>query len=281
MLTDPPVYRLKRGQAPLLVSMPHIGTVVPDWLANRLTPAALGLPDTDWYLDRLYDFLDELDITCVAATYSRYVVDLNRPPDDASLYPGRNTTGLCPLESFDGQPLYARNDAPEPEEIPGLVSTYWQPYHAALAKELARLKSQHERVILWDAHSIRSHIPRLFDGDLPCLNLGTADHASCAPELSAGVAELARRSGYSWTLNGRFKGGYITRHYGDPAHGIHALQMEIAQRAYMRESLVHPVFDEVGAQVLRQHLRAMLEFLLAPQASGREMESEDGVCKTE
>lgn len=267
MRTEPPVYRLKRGNAPLLISIPHGGTAIPEWLLPRLLPGAQALPDTDWCLDQLYDFAHELDVTIIAATYTRYVVDLNRPPDDTSLYPGQHTTGLCPIETFDGKPLYARDDGPQPEEMPGLISEYWQPYHQALSNELERLKALHGNVVLWDAHSIRSHLPRLFGGELPCLNIGTADHAACSPEFSSSVADRADESGYSWVLNGRFKGGYITRHYGNPAAGVHAIQMEIAQRAYMNESSSPARYDERLASPLRKHLRAMLEDLIAQAAS--------------
>lgn len=263
MLTEPPVYRLKRGNAPLVVSMPHAGTVVPEWLQPRLRPEALNLPDTDWHLDRLYSFLGELDVTCITANYSRYVIDLNRPQDDASLYPGQNTTGLCPLESFEGQPLYKRDSAPDTAEILARVDAYWRPYHRALVNELARLKEQHDQVVLWDAHSIRSYLPRFFDGELPCLNLGTAGGAACAAEIASCAVEQASGTGYSWVLNGRFQGGYVTRHYGNPSAGIHAIQMEISQRAYMRESRHHPEFDDAQAAPLRGHLRTMLEALIA------------------
>lgn len=262
MLTDPPVYRLKRGNAPLLISIPHSGTAVPEWLRPRLLPEASWLPDTDWFVDQLYDFAVELDVTILAASYTRYVVDLNRPPDDTSLYPGRHTTGLCPIESFDGKPLYAREDGPQPEEMSDLVSEYWQPYHQALQSELARLRALHGQVILWDAHSIRSRLPKLFEGELPCLNIGTADQHACAPAYAAFVADVAEQSGYSWVLNGRFKGGYITRHYGQPASGIHAIQMEIAQRAYLQERSALPRFDTTLATLLRSHLRRMLEGLI-------------------
>ncbi|MDR2874452.1 MAG: N-formylglutamate deformylase [Methylobacillus sp.] len=262
MLADSPIFRLRRGNAPLLISIPHGGTRVPEWLRPRLLPEAANLPDTDWCLDQLYDFAHELDATLIAANYTRYVVDLNRPPDNASLYPGQRTTGLCPVETFDGHPLYARDDAPHSQEIANRIAEYWQPYHHALGDELERLSAAHDNVVLWDAHSIRSQLPRLFDGELPSLNIGTADHAACAPEIAASVAERAEQSGYSHVFNGRFKGGYITRNYGNPAAGIHAIQMEIAQRAYMRESSNPAYYDETLAAPLRKLLRAMLEGLI-------------------
>jgi N-formylglutamate deformylase len=261
MPADPPVFRLQRGDAPLLVSMPHIGTHVPDWLLPRLTSSAVQLVDTDWHLDLLYDFLGELGVSCIAATYSRYVVDLNRPPDDASLYPGQNTTGLCPVQGFHGEPLYHPGAEPDTPEIAQRLKDYWRPYHTALAEELARLRAQHDQVMLWDAHSIHSSLPRLFEGELPHLNIGTADHAACAPTLTERVAEIARQSGYAWVVNGRFKGGYITRHYGRPNEGIHALQMEMAQRTYMRENDPQK-FDTHYAGPARQLLHDMLQSVL-------------------
>lgn len=262
MLTRPPTFHLRRGNAPLLISIPHGGTLVPEWLRARLSPEAASLPDTDWCLDQLYDFAHELDATLIAATYTRYVVDLNRPPDNASLYPGQHTTGLCPTETFDGHPLYADGNAPRPEDMADLMAEYWHPYHRALGDELERLKSAHGNVVLWDAHSIRSRLPRLFDGELPCFNIGTANHATCPPEITDSIVKRAEQSGYSWILNGRFKGGYITRHYGNPAAGIFAIQMEIAQRAYMRESSNPAQYDGEIAAHLREHLRVMLEDLI-------------------
>lgn len=262
MKAEIPVFSLQRGQSPLLVSMPHVGTHLPAWLLPRLTPQARRLADTDWHLERLYDFLGELDITLLAATHSRYVVDLNRPPDDASLYPGQSTTGLCPVDSFDAEPLYEAGAAPAPPEMRARSDTYWRPYHAALAAEIARLKALHGYAVLWDAHSIHSRVPRFFQGELPHLNFGTADHQSCDPVLVERLVEVVRsRSDYSWVVNGRFKGGYITRHYGRPASGVHALQLEMAMRTYMPESESAP-FDDTLAQPARALLRAMLQFAL-------------------
>lgn len=262
MHAEIPVFKLRRGSAPLLVSMPHVGTHLPAWLAPRLTPEALALPDTDWHLAALYDFLGEYDATVLMATHSRYVVDLNRPPDDTSLYPGQNTTGLCPLDTFSEQPLYVADGAPDPAEMRRRIETYWCPYHAALEAELARLKALHGTVMLWDAHSIQSRVPRFFDGALPHLNLGTADHQACAPELAERLAAVIRNHGaYSWVMNGRFKGGYITRHYGQPGLCVHAVQLEMAMRTYMRET--PPLaFDETLAGAVRPLLRAMVEEML-------------------
>jgi N-formylglutamate deformylase len=262
MNADMPVFRLQRGNSPLLVSIPHVGTHLPSWLLPRLTPAALSLRDTDWHLDQLYGFLSDLDVTVLMATHSRYVIDLNRPSDNVSLYPGQNTTGLCPLDNFDEQALYNPGEEPDSREIHDRVATYWQPYHAALASELSRLKAMHGRIILWDAHSIHSRVPRFFEGELPHLNLGTADQLSCDAALAERLLDIMQSKGnFTSVMNGRFKGGYITRHYGQPASGVHALQMEMAIRTYMAET-DFPEFDAARAEPAQALLRAMMAFLL-------------------
>lgn len=231
------VFTLHTGRLPLLVSLPHDGTALPDEIAARLTGAARRVPDTDWFVSRLYEFARELGASVLVPRYSRYVVDLNRPPDDVSLYPGQNTTGLCPATGFDGEPIYLPGQAPTPGEVQARVERYWRPYHAALADELARLREVHGRAVLWEGHSIRSVVPFLFEGRLPDLNLGTAAGTSCTPATQARLeAVLAGQGDYSWVANGRFKGGHITRHYGQPAQGVEAIQLEIAQCCYMDEA---------------------------------------------
>lgn len=229
-------FELHQGSAPLLISLPHDGTAVPETVAARMTPTARRVPDTDWYVSRLYAFARELGASLLVPRYSRYVIDLNRPPDDASLYPGRNTTGLCPLMQFSGEPVYRPGAEPSAEEIGERVTRYWQPYHAALAAELARLKSAHGRVVLWEGHSIRGVVPYLFHGRLPDFNLGTADGASCAPALQQRLTRiLTSQHDYASVVNGRFKGGYITRHYGRPGDSVDAVQLELVQANYMDE----------------------------------------------
>ncbi len=231
-----PVYALHRGSAPLLISLPHDGTEVPAELAARMTASARRVPDTDWHVSRLYAFARELGASLLVPAHSRYVVDLNRPPDDVSLYPGQNTTGLCPIVQFSGEPVYLDGQQPTPEEIAARVERYWKPYHEALRAEIARLRETHGRVVLWEGHSIRSVVPFLFEGRLPDFNLGTANGASCSPTLQAGLADvLAVHGDYSHVVNGRFKGGYITRHYGDPRSNVEAVQLELAQLNYMDE----------------------------------------------
>lgn len=229
-------YTLHRGTAPLLISLPHDGTRLPDDIAARLTDTARRVPDTDWHVSRLYDFAKELGASIIVPTYSRYVVDLNRPEDDVSLYPGQNTTGLCPSVMFSGAPVYLPGQEPSAEEVHRRVNTYWRPYHLSLREEIARIRAEHGRAVLWEGHSIRSVVPFLFEGRLPDFNLGTAGGASCSPALQERlVGVLEKQRDYSFVVNGRFKGGYITRHYGDPARRIDAVQLELAQFNYMDE----------------------------------------------
>ena len=253
-------FSFRAGTAPLLVSMPHTGTFVPEWLAPRLSPAARPLPDTDWHLERLYDFLHDLGASVLVATHSRYVVDLNRPPDNANLYPGQDTTGVVPLDTFHREPVYLPGFPPSEEEVAARINTYWKQYHERLAQALADTKTRHGYALLWDAHSIFSVLPRFFQGKLPDLNLGTADGKSCGP----GIGEALRKSieGYSVALNGRFKGGYITRRYGDPANGIHAVQLELSEATYMDEKAPYKFRDNL-AKRLRPQLRTLLELYLS------------------
>lgn len=233
-------YVLNRGTAPLLVSLPHDGTAVPESIGARMSAAARRVPDTDWHVGRLYEFAHALGASVIVPHWSRYVVDLNRDPAGQALYPGRSETGLVPTTTFAGEPIYTAA-APDAAEIALRRQRYWKPYHAALAAELARLRAVHPRVVLWDGHSIRSEVPMFFAGRLPDFNLGTAGGTSCSPGLQARLAAIlqARADGgaghYSHVVNGRFKGGYITRHYGQPATGIEAVQLEMAQCVYMDE----------------------------------------------
>ena len=253
---------LHRGTAPLLISLPHDGSAIPPELAGRMTDDARRAPDTDWHVSRLYAFARELGASMLVPKYSRYVVDLNRPPDDTSLYPGQNTTGLCPAVQFTGAPVYLAGQEPTPDEVGERVERYWRPYHAALRGELDRLHAQHGRVVLWEAHSIRgSDLPFLFPGRLPDLNLGTATGASCSPQLQHRLeAVLAAQGDYDWVVNDRFKGGYITRHYGAPDAGIEAVQLEISQRLYMDEATFE--YDPVSAGAAQSTIRLLLQATL-------------------
>ena len=261
-ITTEPPFRFRAGKRPLLISMPHVGTHVPPQLAARLTDEARQVPDTDWHLERLYDFADELGASVLVATHSRYVVDLNRPPDGASLYPGQSVTGLCPVDTFDDTPLYPAGDVPDDVEIAERREAIWQPYHRQLADELARIKAQHGHALLWDAHSIRAEIPWLFEGRLPDLNIGTADGRSADAAIAQAVVDAAARApAFTHVLNGRFKGGYITRQYGRPAGNVHAVQLEMCQCLYMREAPPWNYEPEQAARV-QPVVRAMVEAAL-------------------
>jgi N-formylglutamate deformylase len=264
-------YRFRRGSSPLIVSMPHAGTFIPRSVGRALNECAVQRPDTDWHLPCLYDFLEALDATVVAANYSRYVIDVNRPPDGANLYPGRDTPRLCPTDTFDRQPLY-RDGEPDAEEIARRIESIWRPYHRRLEREIRRVRGEHGVAILWDAHSIVSFAPRLFEGQLADFNLGTADGAACDPALTAKLfAALRRHEGrYSSVLNDRFKGGHITRAYGRPAEGVHAIQLEMAEATYMDEAPPY-TFRESRARsvrpVLREQLETALEWALRKEAT--------------
>ncbi len=226
-----------RRKGPLLVSMPHVGLEVPDAIRSRFTAEAAILPDTDWHVDRLYDFLEALDATVITARYSRYVIDLNRAPDNRALYAGANNTELCPTTTFAETAIYKEGSGPDAAEVEERRVAYWQPYHSRLAETLEEMLAAHGQVLLWDAHSIRSRVPRFFEGRLPDLNLGTAGGESVGPGLEdALLAEAGRSADYSHVLNGRFKGGYITRAYGNPGRGVHAVQLELSEATYMDEN---------------------------------------------
>lgn len=234
-MTAPAWLTVTRGTAPLVVSIPHTGTWIPEAIEARLVSPWLARKDADWWIDRLYDFAAGLGATMIHTAVSRTVIDVNRDPSGASLYPGQATTGLCPVETFDGEPLYRPGAEPTPAEVDERRALYFDPYHAALAAEIARLRESHPAVVLYDCHSIRSVIPRLFDGTLPQFNIGTNSGASCAPDLAARIEALADASGHSRVTNGRFKGGWITRAFGRPGEGVHAVQMELACRGYMAD----------------------------------------------
>ena len=262
---DSSVYTLHRPTGPgrpLLISLPHVGTQIPADQQGRYTARALDVEDTDWFLDRLYAFALDMGATLIVPRHSRYLIDLNRPSENLPLYPGQNNTELCPTRHFTGEALYRPGQAPDEAEIRRRVTAYWQPYHEALREQLARLRAQHGHAVLFDAHSIKSELPWLFEGRLPHLNLGTADGRSCAAPLREALrAVLAGQATYSHVLDGRFKGGHITRHFGQPEHGIHAVQLEMCWRAYMDESPPYRWHDERAAQVA-PFLRVLVQTLL-------------------
>jgi len=260
--------RVTSGVAPLVVSLPHTGTRIPPAIESRLVSPWLARKDADWWIDRLYDVARPLGATVVHTLISRTVIDVNRDPSGVSLYPGQATTALCPIETFDGEPLYRDGDGPSPEDVAMRRQTWFEPYHQALDRELTRLRAVHRRVVLYDCHSIRSVIPRLFDGELPQFNIGTNDGASCDAGLTRAVEAVCDATAWSRVTNGRFKGGYITRHYGRPRHDVHAVQMELACRGYMDEPAIvtagswpSPYLD-VRAGAMRDTLTRVLEAVL-------------------
>lgn len=244
-------FHFHQGDIPLLISMPHVGTTIPAEVRAQLTPVAEQLTDTDWHLPLLYNMTNELGASVIHAEYSRYVIDLNRSSDDSNLYPGQDTTGLCPVDTFAKQALYVDGKVPDAAEVQRRIQQYWLPYHQQLQAELERLRAKHGIAILWDAHSIASQVPRFFQGKLPDLNFGTADQRSCADGMQQALEETMQttESGFSHIFNGRFKGGYITRHYGQPAQNIHAVQLEMSQCIYMDEAAPYSYRADLAAQV--------------------------------
>lgn len=255
-------FTLTRGTSPLLLSQPHVGLEIPTSIERRLTEHAKAKPDTDWHIDRLYQAMaKELGATVVTARFSRYVIDLNRDPDGVSLYPGQSVTELCPTTLFDNSKMYLDGLEPDEEEIETRRGVFWQPYHDVLAEEIERIKSIHGYVLLYDCHSIRSVLPRFFEGRLPTLNIGTGDGSAADEELTDAVEKIAAASPYSHAVNGRFKGGYITRHYGNSAENVQALQMELAQAEYMSEDAPFSYLPE-KASALQPTLKKILETML-------------------
>ena len=256
-------FRFHAGSIPLLVSMPHVGTDIPDEIAARMTPQALLKADTDWHLRELHGFLQDMDASVLSARWSRYTIDLNRPQEDTNLYPGQDTTGLLPADTFHREPLYPPGCEPDAQDVRQRLERYWAPYHRQLEQELARMLRAHGAVVLWEAHSIASHVPRFFDGKLPDLNFGTADGASCDPGLTCAVVDLARaQHQFTVALNGRFKGGHITRHYGQPQQRVHAIQLEMCQCLYMDEAAPFAFRPDLAAQV-QPLLQNMMEAAVA------------------
>jgi len=257
---------LHHGDAPLVVSFPHTGTEIPADIETHLVSGWLARKDADYWVDVLYDFAHEMGATTVRTALSRTVIDVNRDPSGVSLYPGQATTGLCPVETFDGEPLYSRGRDPNAAEIARRRGEYFEPYHHAIESQLQRLRAQHPRVVLFDAHSIRSKVPRLFEGSLPQFNIGTNNGTSCDRTLTARIEKICAASSFDHVTDGRFRGGWITRHYGKPQNGIHAVQMELAMRGYLHEpkgALTETnwpaALDDAHAATLRVALRDILD----------------------
>jgi formiminoglutamase len=264
------VVEIAHGEAPLLVSIPHTGTQIPPEIEADLVSRWFALKDTDWRIEQLYDFAGEMGATVIRATHSRTVIDVNRDPSGASLYPDQVTTALCPIETFDGEELYKPGREPDQKEIARRRRLYFDPYHVALKGEIARLQRLHPTIVLYDCHSIRSIIPRLFKGELPVMNIGTNSGASCDHAFAHVVQAVCDASGFSWVVNARFKGGWITRRYGDPENGVHAVQMELACRGYLNEPLAKPneknwppPYDAAHAEKMRETLKWLLKTCLS------------------
>ncbi|PAJ73088.1 N-formylglutamate deformylase [Pseudoalteromonas sp. NBT06-2] len=251
-------YTLTKGKIPLLISMPHNGEAIADEIKHTMTEVGINVTDTDWYMDKLYDFAEELGIYVINPKYSRFVIDLNRDPNGVNLYPGQNTTELCPTTAFDLSPLYLEGMKPNEAEIKRRVELYWRPYHQAIEDTLNQMKQEFGKAVLLEAHSILSHVPRFFEGQLPDFNFGTSDGVSCDKTLISQV-EALNFSPYSNVTNGRFKGGFITRHFGKPEQNIHALQLELSQITYMNEPSNE--YNETKAAEVKLKLRALVEAL--------------------
>lgn len=257
------VYTFHEGHTPVLISVPHAGLNVPDDIMARLSDEGLRLTDTDWHVDRLYAPLKDLGVSMLVATNSRYVIDLNRPRDGSSLYPGQTVTELCPTETFEGKALYKPGEEPGPDEIAERTTKYWQPYHQKLHETLSALKEKYGRAILWDAHSINNRLPRLFDGQLPDLNFGTNDGKACEAGLAECILAIAKEdTRYTSVLNGRFKGGVITRTCGEPSERVNAIQLEMAQACYMDQETFE--WDEVKAGRAQSLMVQLFERILEP-----------------
>ena len=255
------IFQVHLGTSPLLISLPHDGSAIPEALQARMQPTARKTPDTDWHVSGLYAFAKSFGATILQPKYSRYVIDLNRPPDDASLYPGQNTTGLCPIRQFSGEPVYIEGHWPSDHEINSRIEHYWRPYHHALKTQIARLHFLHGRVLLWEGHSIKSQVPFLFDGVLPDFNIGTVAGASCKPDTQNAIEQiLSEQTRFTSVCNGRFKGGYITRNYCDVANNIETVQLELSQATYMDEESHQ--YDEAKAGHVQAVVRKFFDAVL-------------------
>jgi N-formylglutamate deformylase len=270
-----PWLTVQQGSAPLLLCMPHTGTDLPEGIADTLVSSWLARKDTDWWIERLYAFAGQLGASVVRTGLSRTVIDANRDPSGVSLYPGLATTELCPTTTFDGEPLYRAAATLSAQDVAARRQEYFEPYHRAVQGEIARLRTLHPVIVLYDCHSIRSQIPRLFTGTLPHFNLGTFAGASCAPALTARIEQLCDATDFTRVTNGRFKGGYTTRHYGRPQDGVHALQMELACRGYLREPAAEVdianwpcPWDEAFAAPMRAVLQRVLTACIGFARSG-------------
>lgn len=256
-------FEFLEGDQPFVMSVPHVGEHIPERIVSRLTEVGRRRVDTDWHLDRLYRFVENMDVSMLYATHSRYVIDLNRAPDDHPLYEGMNHTGLVPITSFDGEPIYVNGAEPSREEIKWRLATFWRPYHDKLAATIQKIRANHGIVVLFDCHSIRSQVPRYGGARIDGFNIGTAGGTSCSLDLRDQLAvALSANETFTVAIDGLFKGGYIPRAYAQPTAEIHAFQLELAMRTYMQESPPYR-FDSGRAERVRPHLKRMIECAIA------------------
>lgn len=248
---------------PILLSVPHCGTEFPTELTDQFKPDLRSAPDdTDWFVHQLYDFAPQMGITLIHATYSRWVIDLNRDPESKPLYAdGRIITAICPATNFFGEKLYKdeRTEVAGNEVARRLQAYYW-PYHQQVQVLLDGLKQKHGRVLLWDCHSIRQHVPTIHREKFPDLILGDVDGTSASPGLIEETLSILDHSGYCVSHNHPFKGGYITRHFGQPSVEQHALQLEMTKVNYMDDQ--EQSYNRARAERMRSLLKKVFERLI-------------------
>jgi len=252
-------FQTVEGTTPLLISMPHNASEIPESVKKRMTSVGQRSIDSDWFVDKLYDFTEELGAHIIKPQFSRYYIDLNRNTTGENLYSGASSTELCPTTSFSGEALYLQNQEPTESEIQQRIESAWQPYHQQLKSTLEAIKEQHGFAILLDAHSIQSEVPRFFNGILPDFNFGTNSGASCSKALLDAVQQINFEP-YSRVTDGRFKGGYITRNYGHPKNRIEAIQLELSQRTYMDEDTLN--WNNSKVEEVREQLKRLVSCLI-------------------
>jgi N-formylglutamate deformylase len=256
------VHKSPGKPAPILLSIPHCGTAFPKELINEYEPELYKeQDDTDWFVDQLYDFANAMGITTISAVYSRWVIDLNRHPENRDLYSdGRLITGLCPVTNFLGNAIYkdGRKSIAE-DEIQRRLAAYYLPYHQKIAEHLMALKERFGQVLLWDCHSIRKSLPALHKEPFSDLIISDADGQSSAAKLSDTAFLHLSSSTYSVKRNYPFKGGYITRHFGKPKENQHAIQLEMSKNVYMDD--LEKTYVDKKAQKIQTLLKSTLEKL--------------------
>lgn len=249
-------------RVPILISSPHSGTAFPEEIRGHYNPEAIAAPDdTDWFIDKLYDFAPSLGITMIAARYSRWVIDLNRDPESNPLYDdGRVITDLCPTMSFMEEPIYKEDQLPNRKEIDRRLGQYYWPYYFKLQSLLNDLKKEFGQVLLWDAHSIRQYVPTIRKELFPDLILGDNDEKSASEDLIKTSLDKLGESRLKLNHNNPFKGGHITRYFGKPSDNQHALQLEMTKINYMNNDELQ--YNEERAAIIRSILINNFEGLI-------------------